>query len=898
MSADCTAASTAGGVTGAPNACVFTATGPKYADATAAYAVGKNSVKGSGSCAVTAGGANPNCAAAKSSADCTTASTAGGVTGAPNACVFTNNIRTIKGFSTSGRSKMANEAWWKVWQAYHVKMGPEGTCAVTAGGVNGGCAAATANAAACTTASTAGGVTGAPNACVFTAKADNYGDNFIMQALNKKFTDEGVTQDVSDAMAIELVKKGTAYINVFMYVIHELEDAITDCKKATIADNVDAVHAWDEGWAFYAGSQQTVDYTTATSGFFPYALADKRCINYGTCTSAGTGGLSAKMTTGISSVNKELLKQFSQGRDSLRRGYCGDASAALTKIRLQMTVPLIQGAMRYAYKTDPVVVAAAAGTKSDKEIGEAVVFAEAVLPVIDLADPTAATLIRKNLGLAAYAAPVPDGYKAVVMAFQGAFKKLGITCASVGGLLKSDGTYYDGHSPCSDAAPVKKLVGCGTAAAPKKYTTEPKCGVKGATNAYTTPCSCHIAGYLTGSDVTAHSMIDLDQKDLQTALAVKPTPDYAGATAAYTVGGNSMKGSGAIRTIKGFSIGAPGKMGNWATFKTFMGYYKEAGLYADNFVTAALDKKTPWRSPSYTVSDTMVVELVKKGTAYMNVWMYVIHELEDAVADCVKGSLNDNQDGVHAWDEGWAFYAGSQQVMDGGSGYLVYALADKRCTNYGTCTKAGTGALATKMTTGTSMVNKALLEQFSMGRDALGEGKCADGRTALDMIIKHMSIPLIQGAMRYAYKTDPVVVAAAGGAKSDKEIGEAVVFTAAILPVIAAADATAAEIIKKNLGIGAYAAPVPDGYKAVVKAFQGVYPKLGLKCADFGGLLKSDGTYYPGHEQCTDPKAPTTTTGTTTGTLPADPTKKTAGASTVGISLAAVFGLVAVTLAM
>ena len=56
-----------------------------------------------------------------------------------------------------------------------------------------------------------------------------------------------------------------------------------------------------------------------------------------------------------------------------------------------------------------------------------------------------------------------------------------------------------------------------------------------------------------------------------------------------------------------------------------------------------------------------------------------------------------------------------------------------------------------------------------------------------------------------------------------------------------------------------------------------------------------------GLKKCTWPGtggSSTTTTGTTTGTLPADSTKKIAGASTVGISLVAVFGLVAVTLAM
>lgn len=30
-------------------------------------------------------------------------------------------------------------------------------------------------------------------------------------------------------------------------------------------------------------------------------------------------------------------------------------------------------------------------------------------------------------------------------------------------------------------------------------------------------------------------------------------------------------------------------------------------------------------------------EAIKKGTAYMNVWMYVIREMEDAYDDCIKG---------------------------------------------------------------------------------------------------------------------------------------------------------------------------------------------------------------------------------------------------------------------
>ena len=72
-------------------------------------------------------------------------------------------------------------------------------------------------------------------------------------------------------------------------------------------------------------------------------------------------------------------------------------------------------------------------------------------------------------------------------------------------------------------------------------------------------------------------------------------------------------------------------------------------------------------------------ECIKKGTAYMNVFMYVIYELEDALDDCEQGCINCNADPVHAWDEGVCFYTGSTEGQDGtADGYLLHQLADKR----------------------------------------------------------------------------------------------------------------------------------------------------------------------------------------------------------------------------
>jgi hypothetical protein len=66
------------------------------------------------------------------------------------------------------------------------------TCAVKAGGTNANCAAATASTTACTAASTANGVTGADNACVFTAIPEKGKPGFCAPDARKLQPEESV----------------------------------------------------------------------------------------------------------------------------------------------------------------------------------------------------------------------------------------------------------------------------------------------------------------------------------------------------------------------------------------------------------------------------------------------------------------------------------------------------------------------------------------------------------------------------------------------------------------------------------------------------------------------------------------------------------------------------------
>jgi len=430
-----------------------------------------------------------------------------------------------------------------------------------------------------------------------------------------------------------------------------------------------------------------------------------------------------------------------------------------------------------------------------------------------------------------------------------------------------------------------------------------------------------MVGYEPASDVVPHSLIDLDQAEMETHLKV---PDFekakniymkgahSGATATLTIdalstdlgkGAEVRQGAAAIGKMKkaasatstsitvsyksvckeggtatqdvsgcftttggpisvnGFVIGAPSYVGN--NYRTLMGfstaakdkmtgqvfydvyyqYYGKVGDYAHQRVMAALNKQGICQA----CDDDARVEIAKKTSAYMNVWMYVVREFEDAIADCKEGCIDCNDDPVHAWDEGVAFYAGSLEGTDNAnseSGKLLHALADKRCGNFKTCL----GADGIDTSKG-SKVNAALLTEFKNGQAKLLGGKCKEAIPIKNRIVELMSVPLVQGALRYAYKVG------VQNLRNGKTVAEGAAFSAAILPRIHACDATAAKLISDNMNMELDASSLMSApHEKVKKAFESTYKCLGITCEDVGGLWNAN-SYFDGAEPCGSPAA-------------------------------------------
>mmetsp|Transcript_11587 Transcript_11587/g.16401 ORF Transcript_11587/g.16401 Transcript_11587/m.16401 type:complete len:551 (+) Transcript_11587:37-1689(+) len=301
------------------------------------------------------------------------------------------------------------------------------------------------------------------------------------------------------------------------------------------------------------------------------------------------------------------------------------------------------------------------------------------------------------------------------------------------------------------------------------------------------------------------------------------------------------------RTIAGFSTSAEEKMLSGCKgcpYKDFSEYYNYYGVadYGDKWVTAALDgTKTSFTNGNADFGAYSFVgreEAAQKGMAYMIIAMYVIRELEDALDDCNSncGVTSCNDDPVHAWDEAVAFYTGSLHGTSkaGTDGNLYFTLADKRCSNFGTCGLSG------DTNEGTSKVNYDIFREFVDGLNNLLTGECEAARMNKEKIARFMTIPLIQGTLRYAYKVDKL-------SGQEKEKAEGAVFAAAILPKINTCNEEDAKTIYDNMKVGA----TETDFKAVKKAFENNYNCLKITCDDVGGLLKGDtGDYYEDAGPC------------------------------------------------
>jgi hypothetical protein len=235
----------------------------------------------------------------------------------------------------------------------------------------------------------------------------------------------------------QVIKKTLKFQVLQMYAFHEIESAVFSKYNAgaTQTDKDNAVHAWDEFWAFYAGKLEV----GTGSGYGPYILGEKRSKHFGTNTKSMKNG-------GKSAVNEMLLRATIQGRDLI----LGDTDQT-TKLqdiakcmRAQIKVPLIQGCLLYAHKTDltskynngATPTPDPAKTFSAKAKAEMWAFCSGLVPFIKGANCTTCAAAAAAIDAQATFATTPDStvdQTVVINALTPAvLNAMGVSCAMVG----------------------------------------------------------------------------------------------------------------------------------------------------------------------------------------------------------------------------------------------------------------------------------------------------------------------------------------------------------------------------------------------------------------------------------------------------------------------------------
>merc|ERR1740139_16784 len=461
----------------------------------------------------------------------------------------------------------------------------------------------------------------------------------------------------SSSARSEAASKGATFLTTWMWSIAMFEEAVNHCDAA---DSTVALGFWDKGVAYYTGSLEGTDGNskTGTYGELTYAYAERMCKEFKTC------GVVGGSISGGSRVNSEIGTLFFDGQRFLKANQCSPLRALTYTIVQLMTVPLVQSVLRSAYLIGYNQLTA---DQMDAGRAEAATYAAALLPMLRYCDSTsnrdAAAIVMEQMALSS----TSIDFIKVKTAVEQSYPCLGITCGEVGGLVEEGTTdYRTDAAACVDSQQSQTYI--------EVYTP--------------------IAGYSPGGNVVEHNAVDLDQRARENATNFG-YDDKTGVGYWYSVGGNSQKSGGKLRTIQGFSTGAKKKMYGGCLkvekkcadggeiddddkcdngsqdpickypdcqsnivndplyvgiqcYKIYKKYYEYFGdyTYADKWVTSAIEgtlnvydggssavgRLADFSSVKATAAIRKAAALT--GSAFMATWMYTIREYEDAIDDC------------------------------------------------------------------------------------------------------------------------------------------------------------------------------------------------------------------------------------------------------------------------
>jgi hypothetical protein len=205
----------------------------------------------------------------------------------------------------------------------------------------------------------------------------------------------------------------------------------------------------------------------------------------------------------------------------------------------------------------------------------------------------------------------------------------------------------------------------------------------------------------------------------------------------------------------------------------------------------------------------------------MAVRNYVFRELEHANYLCVTGNCTEiscyNKPAVHEVDEAVAFWVGSLEGKNGGTGVLSYDMTNNRGAEFGTASN------------GIANANAGMFQSFEVASQSIKSNDCDGGKNATLSLWKANTIPLVQNLLKYTRIT-------ADGGGNAVQIAERVAAAMNVLPLISSCSPSDADVIYENVKVGAST----TSYDAVAAAVANNYQCLGISAENIGTTPTTD----------------------------------------------------------
>jgi len=467
--------------------------------------------------------------------------------------------------------------------------------------------------------------------------------------------------------------------------------------------------------------------------------------------------------SGQSRTNTNILRLFNQAKLELNfPDACSEDPGTYPRLRRivnkivsVMTVPLVQGLIHNLRVNDRDRVK---------------LYAQAFVPLTAACDPDLfAFLYEKLISLTYNAVEVED----IVERIRNSYDCLGIRCDDVGQ------HFTESNDICID-----------------------------------TPYLESLAGYRPGNDVRQFGLLDLDileasiLMDMKAYGAVEDLYKYGKHGVGQAINGEEVVSLAQLATTNDRSI-VP-------EFDSFVRYFDDS-KYADTIIRKGLDM-----NELIGASDVQRKEVVVKSMSFLVVFMAAWQYMYTSIQICESSGPIRPGAITEAWDRAAALLIGSLEGTElGGAPYgqSLYALANQRCTAFGTCSG----------TSGKAEANEQLLLLLYTGRGEGHGNSCAALRRTVSEIVPIMLVPLVQSNL----------ISAVENAKQPRGTQAAIladgyIFSRSVLPLVEDVSRDAATTINRNLELQFSIKPVPDGPSAVFFAFAGVYNGMNVDCVKLG----------------------------------------------------------------